>query len=75
MDLDKTKIESLEAELARIHIVAKKSKEALAAKEMALVTIESWWHKLVETLASFEHHLNKQQCILPYTLAYNLFTS
>lgn len=41
MDLDRVKIESLEAELARMHIVAKKFQEEMVMTKTALVTVES----------------------------------
>lgn len=98
IDLDKTKIEPLEAELVRMHIVAKKLDEALASKETALAITESWRQKLPKTLAATEHQFNQmhrqfeeakqiwweefiiladrlnKQRILPFILAYKLFT-
>lgn len=41
MDVDRARIESLEAELAHLQQVAKQQDEALAAKDTALVTSES----------------------------------
>lgn len=55
MDLDKAKIKSLEAELARMPGEAKKYYEALAAKDTTMATIESWRQKVSETLMATEH--------------------
>lgn len=55
MDPDREKIESLEAELVRMHDEAKKYEGTLTAEDMAMVTTKSWWQKLGETLASTEH--------------------
>lgn len=55
MDLDRAKIESLEAKLTRMHIVAKKFDDELVTTKTTLVTTESWRQKLGETLATTEH--------------------
>lgn len=100
MDLDKGKSESLETEMARLYIVAKKPKEELVSMKTTLATTDSLRQKLGETLVTTKHQffqmhqrfeeaeriwreeytiladrLNEQQCILPYTLIYKLFTS
>lgn len=59
MDMDKAKIEFLEAKLARLHIVAKKSKEELVSMKTALATVKSLRQKLGETLAMTEHQFFK----------------
>lgn len=54
-DIDKEKIESLEAKLVRLHIVAKKSEEELITMKTTLVIVESLRQKLGETLAMTVH--------------------
>lgn len=57
MDHDKAKIKSLEAKLARMHLLAKKSeKELVSAKT---TTTESWRQRLGETLTSTDHQFFK----------------
>lgn len=58
-DMDKVKIESLEAELAKMHIVAKKSEEELVSAKTALSTAKSWRQKLGKAMVSTKHHFFK----------------
>lgn len=62
LGLDKAKIESLEAELARLRLNKERCEEALAMKNMALAIAESWRQQIFETLASTEHQLNQMHC-------------
>lgn len=55
MDLDRAKIESPEAKLTRMHIIAKKFEKELVTTKTTLATTESWRQKLGETLATTEH--------------------
>lgn len=57
IDLDRMKIESLESELAKMHIVAKKFDDELVKTKTTLVTTESWGQQLEETLAMTEHQI------------------
>lgn len=59
MGLDKAKIEFLEAELAKMHIVVKKSEEKLVSTKTALATAKFLRQKLGKTLASIEHQFFK----------------
>lgn len=55
MELDWAKIESLEAELARMREEKKKYEETLPTKDTALATSESSRQQVFETLVSIEH--------------------
>lgn len=56
--MEKAKVASLEAELARVRLEQKKGKQALTEKDRALATTDSWRQQISETLATTEHQFD-----------------